>query len=187
MNEELAEDEFADDPEVQNAILTEEELTRREKLWVTDNDKWLRENQEKIFQKKIDSRKPKATRRRRKRPRIGEGQLTPASTPGEAAVAAMKERAFSTRINYDAIRSLFDTPDTPGATSGAPTSYAGSTAGGDAASTAQVEAEAEQNDADDADDFEEEEELEEEYDDYNDNQEQGFDDIDSDIGGYDED
>ena len=172
MDEILGEDEFADDPDVLTAVLTEDELAFREKVWVTDNNKWLRENQERIYQRKLEAQKPKVTRRRRKRPRIGEGQLTPASTPGEAAVNAMKERAFSTRINYDAIRSLFDTLDTPGATSAAtskPTSYAGSTAGGDAASVA----DGEQNGGDQPDGFEEEEEEEEEeeYEEYDNNQE----------------
>jgi transcription factor IIIB 90 kDa subunit len=160
MDEELREDEFADDAEVQNCVLTAEEMALREQMWVTDNDKWLRENQERIFQRKMESQRPKATRRRRKKPRIGEGQLTPASTPGEAAVNAMKERAFSTRINYDAIRSLFDTPGATSAATSKPTSYAGSTAAPSVADAAQND-ESDVGDVDDDEEFEEDDEYDE--------------------------
>ncbi|KAJ0383179.1 hypothetical protein COL922a_011017 [Colletotrichum nupharicola] len=107
----VGEDEFADDPEVLNCCLTPEEIKIKELLWVNENKDWLRQSQERLFRKKLEGQKEKPTRKRKKRPRIGEGQTTPASTPGEAAVNVMKERGFSKRINYDAIRQMFDVPD----------------------------------------------------------------------------
>ncbi|WYZ35316.1 hypothetical protein EsH8_I_001592 [Colletotrichum jinshuiense] len=108
MAPEVGEDEFADDPEVLNCMLTPDEIKIKELLWVNENKDWLRQSQERLFRKKLDEKKPKRERKRKKRPRIGEGQTTPASTPGEAAVNVMKERGFSKRINYDAIRQMFD-------------------------------------------------------------------------------
>ncbi|CAI4212125.1 unnamed protein product [Parascedosporium putredinis] len=113
MSEVVGEDEFANDPEVMYCLLSPEESLVKERLWVNENRDWLRNQQEKVFRRKAEADKPKATRRRRKKPRIGEGQTSPASTAAEAAVNVMKERAFSTRINYDAIRSLFDMPSPP--------------------------------------------------------------------------
>ncbi|KAK2756040.1 transcription factor tfiiib complex subunit brf1 [Colletotrichum kahawae] len=107
----VGEDEFADDPEVLNCCLTAEEIKIKELLWVNENKDWLRQSQERLFRKKLEGQKEKPTRKRKKRPRIGEGQTTPASTPGEAAVNVMRERGFSKRINYDAIRQMFDVPD----------------------------------------------------------------------------
>ena len=106
----VAEDEFANDPEVQYCLLSPEETLVKERIWVNENRDFLRKQQEAVFRKKAEADKPKVTRRRRKKARMGEAQTSPASTPGDAAVSVMKERAFSTRINYDAIRSLFDMP-----------------------------------------------------------------------------
>ncbi|PKS06715.1 hypothetical protein jhhlp_006789 [Lomentospora prolificans] len=133
MSEVVGEDEFANDPEVMYCLLSPEESLVKERLWVNENRDWLRNQQEKVFRRKAEADKPKATRRRRKKPRIGEGQTSPASTAAEAAVNVMKERAFSTRINYDAIRSLFDMPSPPtsGTATSTKTSYAGSQAGVD--------------------------------------------------------
>ncbi|KAF9873629.1 Brf1-like TBP-binding domain-containing protein [Colletotrichum karsti] len=108
MAPEVGEDEFADDPEVLNCVLSPDEVKIKELLWVNENKDWLRQSQERLFRKKLDQQKEKPQRKRKKRPRIGEGQTTPASTPGEAAVNVMKERGFSKRINYDAIRQMFD-------------------------------------------------------------------------------
>ncbi|SPO04058.1 related to transcription factor IIIB [Cephalotrichum gorgonifer] len=113
MDEIVGEDEFANDPEVIYCLLSPEETVVKERIWVNENRDFLRKQQEAVFRKKAEADKPKVTRRRRKKPRIGEAQTSPASTPAEAAVNVMKERAFSTRINYDAIRSLFDMPGSP--------------------------------------------------------------------------
>ncbi|KAI0485330.1 hypothetical protein GGR56DRAFT_69622 [Xylariaceae sp. FL0804] len=109
MDEVIGEDEFANDPEVQYCALGPDEVKIKEGIWLNANREWLRRQQVKAYQKQMEELGPPKRRRNRvKKPRIGEGQLTPASTPGEAAVEAMKKRnAVSKRINYDAIANLF--------------------------------------------------------------------------------
>ncbi|KAL7628477.1 transcription factor TFIIIB subunit brf1 [Parahypoxylon ruwenzoriense] len=109
MDEIIGEDEFADDPEVQHCKLSEKEVEIKESIWINANKDWLRKQQEKTYRKQMEELGPPKRRRNRvKKPRIGEGQLTPASTPGEAAVEALKKRStYSKRINYDAISNLF--------------------------------------------------------------------------------
>ncbi|KAF4333338.1 transcription factor IIIB [Fusarium beomiforme] len=179
MSADVTEDEFADDPEVNNCLLSPEEAQIKEMIWVNQNKEWLRKHQEKVFRKKVEAERPKQTRKRRKRARMGEGQTSPASSAAEAAVNVAKDRAWSKRINYDAIRNIFDMPNLGGPGSEATsrkTSVAGSTKGGDDASEAPEESVA-------GDAPQEEEEFEEEeYDEtqnYGDGEEFG--------GGYDED
>ncbi|KAL2067019.1 hypothetical protein VTL71DRAFT_1443 [Oculimacula yallundae] len=108
MDVHIGEDEFEDDPEVQNCLLSAADVARKEKVWVNANKDWLRKQQLKLWAKKeAENGPPKARRNRKKKPRIGEGQTSAASSPGEAAVNALKLRAFSKKINYDAIHSLF--------------------------------------------------------------------------------
>ncbi|KAI2611939.1 hypothetical protein GGR54DRAFT_335801 [Hypoxylon sp. NC1633] len=112
MDEIIGEDEFANDPEVQFCQLSPEEVKIKESIWIHTNKDWMRKKQEKIYRKQMEELGPPKKRRNRvKKPRIGEGQTTPASTPAEAAVEALKKRnsALSKRINYDAIESLFTT------------------------------------------------------------------------------
>lgn len=177
MSADVTEDEFADDPEVNNCLLSPEEAQIKEMIWVNQNKEWLRKHQEKVFRKKVEAERPKQTRKRRKRARMGEGQTSPASSAAEAAVNVAKDRAWSKRINYDAIRNIFDLPNIDGPGSEATsrkTSAAGSTRGVDdiaevpEESVAGEEAEAPQED--------EEEDYEEEYDEtqnYNDGEEFG--------------
>ncbi|KAK3181877.1 transcription factor TFIIIB subunit brf1 [Lecanicillium sp. MT-2017a] len=134
MSVDIGEDEFADDPEVRNCLLSEDEARIKEMIWVNQNKEWLRQSQEKVFRRKMEAERPKQTRRRRKRARMGEGQTSPASSAAEAAIGVAKDRAWSKRINYDAIRSIFDMPNAGGlgsAPTSRKTSFAGSTVGGD--------------------------------------------------------
>lgn len=108
MDETIDPSEFADDPEVQNCMLGPEEIQIKEQIWLNTNKDWLRKQQNKLFEKEMEALGPQKKKRNRlKKPRIGEGQLTPASTPGEAAVTAMKKFTMSSRINLDAIKNLF--------------------------------------------------------------------------------
>ena len=134
MSVDIGEDEFADDPEVVNCLLSSDEARIKEMIWVNQNKEWLRQSQEKVFRRKMEAERPKQTRRRRKRARMGEGQTSPASSAAEAAIGVAKDRAWSKRINYDAIRSIFDMPNAGGlgsAPTSRKTSLAGSTIGGD--------------------------------------------------------
>ncbi|KAL2203847.1 hypothetical protein CC79DRAFT_1295019, partial [Sarocladium strictum] len=132
MEAEVTADEFADDPEVNNCLLSPEEAKIKEMIWVNQNKEWLRQHQEKVFRRKMEAERPKQTRKRRKRARMGEGQTSPASSAAEAAINVAKDRAWSKRINYDAIRNIFDIPSAAGPGSAATsrkTSLAGSVLG----------------------------------------------------------
>lgn len=128
MSVDIGADEFADDLEVISCLLLPEEARIKETIWVNQNREWLRQHQEKVFRRKVEADRPKQTRRRRKRARMGEGQTSPASSAADAAIGVVKDRALSKRINYDAIRNLF--PDGPGSeATSRKTSLAGSTLG----------------------------------------------------------
>lgn len=134
METEIGEDEFADDPEVKNCLLSPAEAKIKETIWVNQNKEWLRQHQEKVFRRKVEAERPKQKRKRRKQARMGEGQTSPASSAAEAAINVAKDRAWSKRINYDAIRNIFDIPSAAGPGSAATsrkTSLAGSVLGGD--------------------------------------------------------
>ena len=164
MDADIGEDEFADDPEVVNCLLSPEEAKIKEMIWVNQNKEWLRQHQEKVFRRKVEADRPKQTRRRRKRARMGEGQTSPASSAAEAAIGVANDRAWSKRINYDAIRNIFDLPNAGGLGSEATsrkTSVAGSAFGGDEEREATA-AEGGEGVQEEADQEEEEEEEEEE-------------------------
>lgn len=95
------EDEFADDPEVINCLLTEPERLIKEKLWLNENKQWLREQQEKEYKARTAS--PKKNRRKNPRkPRLGEAHASPASSAAEATVRLTKKVGLSKKFNYDA-------------------------------------------------------------------------------------
>jgi len=130
MTESIEDSEFEGDPEVKNCLLSEGESKIKEQIWLNANKDWVREQQEKEFKRAVaEMGPPKATRKRVKRPRIGEGQMSPASSPSEAAVGVFKERTWSKRINYDAIAGLFEGSGSVlgSATTSRVTSRAGST------------------------------------------------------------
>lgn len=105
----VSDKEFANDPEVICCLLTPEEAKIKEQLWTNENKDWMSSNQQKIFRKKMEARgPPKKTRKRIKTARIGEGQASPASSAGEAAVNALTMRAVSKKINYTAFQDIFD-------------------------------------------------------------------------------
>lgn len=140
MTSSVDESEFADDPEVANCLLSEAEAAIKEHIWVNANKDWLRDQAVKLYNQKIADKAPKARRNRVKRPRIGEGQTRAASSPAEAAVEVLKERTWSKRINYDAIRGIFEGPGSGAgskATSAAPSVVEEEDEGGDAESTAE--------------------------------------------------
>jgi transcription factor IIIB 90 kDa subunit len=102
---EVMDDEFADDPEVRNCLLNEEERKIKEQLWLNENKDWLRLQQEKEFKKKMAPvKKPRKPTNRK--PRIGEGQATPASSAEEAAQETANRRGISTKINYAALTNM---------------------------------------------------------------------------------
>jgi transcription factor IIIB subunit 2 len=138
MDAHIGEDEFADDPEVMNCMLNPADVAAKERVWVNENKEWLRKQQVKEYQKRMAADgPPKATRNRKKKPRIGEGQATAASTPAEAAIGVLKARTWSKKINYDAIKGMFPDSDYHGSKLGsATTSRRNSVVGSTVASSA---------------------------------------------------
>lgn len=103
--------EFEDDPEVRDCVLSPEEQAIKERIWVHENRDYLRDQQRKLLKQQMEERtgtvKVKKTRNRKKR--IGEAdESSTASTPAEAIVNVMKRRGFSKKINYNAIRGMFE-------------------------------------------------------------------------------
>ncbi|KAG6025214.1 hypothetical protein E4U19_003287 [Claviceps sp. Clav32 group G5] len=182
MAKDVTEDEFADDLEVINCLLSPDEARIKELIWVNQNKDWLRQHQEKVFRRKVEAERPKQTRRRKKQARMGEGQTSPANSAAEAAINVAKDRAWSKRINYDAIRSIFDIPDAGGLGSTAvsrKTSAAGSTLGAD---DGDVDGDAANEEAPEESEAGYEDAQEQEYDEQE--QEQGGEEF---GGGYDDD
>jgi transcription factor IIIB subunit 2 len=165
MEEEIGQDEFADDPEVANCVLSLEEILIKESIWNHYNQDWMRRQQEKVFRQKLEQNRPKQRRNRKKRPRIGEGQTSPASSAGDAAVAMLKERGFSKRINYDAIRDLFPSSTRSAAGSGH-TSLAGSVFGENEVSEVMKEGAVDVDEGEDEEEVYEGEGGGEDYEDY---------------------
>ncbi|CZR61911.1 related to transcription factor IIIB [Phialocephala subalpina] len=130
MDVHIGEEEFADDPEVMNCLLSEEDSAHKETLWINENKHWLRKQQLREWEKrKAEEGPPKLKRNRKKKMRMGQNQTEPAASPGDAAAAAVKRHAFSKKINYDAIGNLFDKPGVGNALGSAATSRVTSQAG----------------------------------------------------------
>lgn len=118
----IGEDEFADDPEVQNALLTEEQVKVKEKIWVAHNEDWLRLQQTKQLKRAMDEAEGKNKDRvkRKKRGRMGDGSVleggTPVESPADANRRMIEKRApkqFSQRVNYAALGAIYNTRGTP--------------------------------------------------------------------------
>ncbi|KAH6632210.1 hypothetical protein F5144DRAFT_573343 [Chaetomium tenue] len=139
------EDEFKDDPEVMFCKLSERDVLLKEMIWANHNKDYMRKVQQKIFEAKVlQNNPPKQKRSRARKPRIGEGQASPAGSATEAAQNMLRTRAISTKLDYSRMGNLFEFSKTgPGSTYGGTSSVgsrsaipssAGSDAGSDAAS-----------------------------------------------------
>jgi transcription factor IIIB subunit 2 len=105
----VTEYEFADDPEVLHCLLGPAEAADKAKLWANENEDWMRAKQNREHNKKRAAKgPPKKTRNRTRVPRIGEGQASPASSAGEAALAQLQMRKVSMKLNQEAITQLFE-------------------------------------------------------------------------------
>jgi transcription factor IIIB subunit 2 len=118
--EEVRDDEFEDDEDVANCLNTPAEARMKEKVWITQNEDWLRDQQAKMLQKELDdaSGKVKKPKQRRSRNVMGDGSVLggkPAADSAEAVKLMLEKRAknFSSHINYDKLKELF-----PGQSSG---------------------------------------------------------------------
>jgi transcription factor IIIB subunit 2 len=170
----IDEDEFDDDPDVANCILGPEEVRRKELIWITENEEWLRAQQKKLLEAELEAAedKPKKPKQKRKHHQMGDGSVLegqPASSAAEAAHKMLQKRSkqFSNHINYDRLKELF-----PGGNMASPPSGTGSGQGASPAASLAVQTppviqiphdEDAEGEADDEEHYAEEEE-EEEYD-----------------------
>ncbi|TLD28523.1 hypothetical protein PspLS_04229 [Pyricularia sp. CBS 133598] len=161
---EVEEDEFADDPEVMYCLLGKEEVELKTRLWVNQNKDWMRKQQEKEFKARLAATNPPKPGRgnRAKKPRIGEGQTSPADSATDATLEMIDRRQFSKRIDYDAVRSMLSTGG-PGSAGGSlATSRQTSRAGSVAVGGAEEEEEDEEEEEEEEDETRLEDDAEEE-------------------------
>ncbi|KAI9788289.1 MAG: transcription factor TFIIIB subunit brf1, partial [Piccolia ochrophora] len=116
MSVEIADTEFADDPEVANCVLSPEEREIKERIWVHENRDYLREQQRKLLRRQMEERsgiKKVARKRKNKAGRDGgDGgdAASVASSPGQSVVEVLKQKGFrfSKKINYEAVMETYD-------------------------------------------------------------------------------
>jgi transcription factor IIIB subunit 2 len=121
----IGEDEFDDDPDVANCILGPEEVRRKELIWITENEEWLRAQQTKLLQAELEAAedKPRKPKQKRKHHQMGDGSVldgVPATSAADAAHKMLKKRSkqFSNHINYDRLKELFPGGDMTSSPSG---------------------------------------------------------------------
>ncbi|GAB7348923.1 hypothetical protein MBLNU459_g7609t1 [Dothideomycetes sp. NU459] len=117
MSETIGEDEFEDDPEVANCLLSEDQVKIKEMIWVAHNEDWLRAQQTKQLKRALEEAEGKGDKRatkRRKRSRMGDGTVleggTPVESPADANRRMIEKRApkgFSQRVNYAALGKIY--------------------------------------------------------------------------------
>lgn len=125
---EINEAEFESDPEVRNCLLSPAEVEIKERIWVTENKDFLRNQQAKALKRALtEATRPGASRpRKRRRGRLGDvtylegggedgdGHSSRASTPAEATRRMLEHRGFSKKINYRLLETLFGDEDAEG-------------------------------------------------------------------------
>jgi transcription factor IIIB subunit 2 len=184
--EEIGEDEFQGDPDVDCCQLSYEESQAKERIWLIENEDWLRQQQERILVKALDEargnpKKPK--QKRRKQQQMGDGSILegqPAASADEAAKKMLQKRAkhFSSHINYDVFKDLMPTVSDASSGTATPEEQTATPIPEQLAQTTYqvVPVGAGDDEADDeeyeAQDVEEEEDLEQEY---MSDEEEGFD------------
>ncbi|KKK14809.1 hypothetical protein P175DRAFT_0487364 [Aspergillus ochraceoroseus IBT 24754] len=119
---EIDEAEFESDPEVSHCLLSPAEVEIKERIWVHENQDYLRTQQAKALKRALaeaDSRPGEHKPRKRRKGRLGDvaylegdgeegdGRSTRASTPAEATRRMLERRGFSKKINYRLLETLF--------------------------------------------------------------------------------
>ncbi|OQO07814.1 hypothetical protein B0A48_06605 [Cryoendolithus antarcticus] len=107
--------EFRDDPEVENCILSGQAAQDKEKIWLHENEDWLRAQYEKQLTKRMleasgkDKRKTIKGRKAKKSDKLLTAAGTPAETPADinAAMLARSAPTFSKYVNYEALQRVY--------------------------------------------------------------------------------
>ena len=123
-SEVIGEDEFLDDPEVQDCKLSEDEIAIKERIWTHLNRDYLRQQQAKLVRQELEAAYGTGrviVRRKRKRARMGDmsaygkdGESSGYPTPIEAVKAMMGRRAYSKKVNYETLKELYEKSDKSG-------------------------------------------------------------------------
>jgi len=116
------ENEFADDAEIRNCLLTEREIEAKERIWVTFNEDWLRKRQARDLKRQLDEAEGhgKKTVKRRKKS-LGDGregrdggaggvgmEASPMSLVEEnRAMMEKRKKGFSRHINYEKMKAIY--------------------------------------------------------------------------------
>lgn len=179
----IGEDEFEDDPDVANCILNPAEVRLKERVWLTQNEDWLRDQQAKMLAAELEAAldKPKKPKQKRKLHRMGDGSVLegqPAASAADAAHKMLKKRAkgFSNHINYDRLKELFPGGNADAASTPSGSGLGASPAPSQAPATPAPASAPVEEQEDDEEEYEEEQE-EEEFDDpaqYRDDEDEGF-------------
>ncbi|PNS15795.1 hypothetical protein CAC42_4247 [Sphaceloma murrayae] len=113
----ISPEEFADDPEVANALLDEEAVKVKETIWLRDNEDWLRAQQAKLLRQELEKAEGRSEKKKkkRKRSRMGDGTVltekgTPVMSPADAAQRMLEKRGtkgYSKNIDYAALNRVF--------------------------------------------------------------------------------
>ncbi|KAF1813007.1 hypothetical protein P152DRAFT_458177 [Eremomyces bilateralis CBS 781.70] len=138
---EIGEDEFEDDPEVANCLLSEPEIRVKERVWVTHNKEWMLAQAKKMIQKELEEREmaenggKRLVKRRRKMGRMGDGSVLEGGKPvtnateASARMLAKHSKNFlSKHVHWDKLMSIYGGDEearAPSVTSGAPSVAAG--------------------------------------------------------------
>jgi transcription factor IIIB subunit 2 len=180
----IDEDEFDDDPDVANCILGPEEVRRKELIWITENEEWLRAQQIKLLEAELElaEDKPKKPKQKRKHHQMGDGSVLegqPATSAADAAHKMLKKRSkqFSNHINYDRLKELFPGGTTSSSPSGTGSGQGASPAVSQAVQTPpviQVQDEDAEGEDEEEEHYAEEEEYEEDGHHYMEEEEAGF-------------
>lgn len=114
LDPDIGDNEFEDDPDVATCILTPHEVRIKERIWITQNEDWLRDQQQKMLAAELELAldKPKKQKQKRKHTQMGDGSVLggePAASAAEAAHKMLQKRAktFSNAINYDRLKDIF--------------------------------------------------------------------------------
>ncbi|KAL8770545.1 MAG: hypothetical protein Q9209_003801 [Squamulea sp. 1 TL-2023] len=127
-SEVIPEEEFADDIDVANCLLSSQESTIKERLWVNANSDYLRAFQAKMLRQQLAEQNgtaKKVIKRTRKRTRMGDlsgvyDERGPPEDAAEATKRMMQKRAFSKKINYQQIDDVYGGSRTGSEAPGAP-------------------------------------------------------------------
>ncbi|CAH1764043.1 268_t:CDS:2 [Entrophospora sp. SA101] len=98
-----------DDDEINNILLSEEEVRKKTEVWMELNQEFLQELEEKQKKQELSRQNGGGVSTRRKRQKKGKNSEQPvANTPAEAARRLFEERNLSKKINFDVLDSLLD-------------------------------------------------------------------------------